>query len=190
MSDNILTPEFRAGFISIFKATSNKNADGTMSAPKFSVRACFPPTTDLSLLKKEAAAVATEKWGNQIPKTLRSPFRKNEELDNPVVGLGDDWIIMTFAANEDSRPGIVDAKLQDIIDDSQVYSGAWFRAQVRAYAYDKAGNKGVSFGLQNVQKLRDDDPIGKGKMPASKAFEAVGGGQASTAGSNAAALFD
>lgn len=173
MSDNLVTPNFRAAFISVFKATSMKNADGTTNKPKFSIRAAFPPTADLSPLKKEAQSVAVEKWGDKIPKTLRNPFRRNDELENPVVGIGEDWIIMSFSANEDRRPGIVDAKLQDIIDDSDVYSGAWYRAQVRAFAYDQAGNKGVSFGLQNVQKLRDDDPLGNGRIPASKAFEPV-----------------
>jgi Protein of unknown function (DUF2815) len=172
-SSNLITPNFRAAFISVFKATSMKNADGTTNKPKFSIRAAFPPTADLSPLKKEAEAVAKEKWNDKIPKTLRNPFRRNDELENPVVGIGDDWTIMSFSANEDRRPGIVDAKLQDIIDDSDVYSGAWYRAQVRAFAYDQAGNKGVSFGLQNVQKLRDDDPIGNGRIPASKAFEPV-----------------
>jgi hypothetical protein len=165
-----------------------KNADGTTNKPKYSIRACFPPTAKLDALKKEAEAAAKEKWGDKIPKTLRSPFRLNEELENPIVGIGDDWIIMSFSANEDRRPGIVDAKLQDIIDDSDVYSGAWYRAQVRAFAYENAGNKGVSFGLQNVQKLRDDDPLGSGRIPASKAFEPVdvpaaagnGGGKTAT----------
>ena len=177
--DNIITPKFRAGFISVFKATSAKNADGTTNKPKFSVRACFPPDADLSALKRDAKAVAIEKWGDKIPKVIRSPFRLNEELENPVPGIGDDWTIMTFSANEDRRPGVVDAKLQDIIDDVEVYSGAWYRAQVRAFAYENAGNKGVSFGLQNVQKLADDDPIGAmlapsapestGSLPAPKA---------------------
>ena len=173
MSDNQITPEFRAAFISVFRATSMKNADGSVNKPKYSIRAAFPPTAKLDALKKEAEAAAKEKWGDKIPKTLRSPFRTNEELENPIVGIGDDWVVMTFSANEDRRPGIVDAKLQDIIDDSDVYSGAWYRAQVRAFAYENAGNKGVSFGLQNVQKLRDDDPIGSGRIPASKAFEPV-----------------
>jgi hypothetical protein len=185
-ADNLITPEFRAAFISVFKATSMKNADGSVNKPKFSIRAAFPPTAKLDALKKEAEMAAREKWGDKIPKTLRSPFRTNEELENPIVGIGDDWIIMSFSANEDKRPGIVDAKLQDIIDDSDVYSGAWYRAQVRAFAYENAGNKGVSFGLQNVQKLRDDDPLGNGRIPASKAFEpvdvpAAAGGGAKTA---------
>lgn len=172
-TDNQITPNFRAAFISLFRATSMKNADGSTSKPKYSIRACFPPTADLTALKKEAEAVAKEKWGDKIPKTLRSPFRLNEELEAPIIGIGDDWTIMSFSANEDRRPGIVDSKLQDIIDDSDVYSGAWYRAQVRAFAYDTAGNKGVSFGLQNVQKVKDDDPLGNGRIPASKAFEPV-----------------
>jgi hypothetical protein len=184
--DNLITPEFRATFISVFKATSMQNADGSVSKPKYSIRAAFPPTAKLDPLKKEAEAVAREKWGDKIPKILRSPFRLNEELEAPIVGIGDDWVIMSFSANEDRRPGIVDSKLQDIIDDSDVYSGAWYRAQVRAFAYEKAGNKGVSFGLQNVQKIKDDDPLGNGRIPASKAFEPVdvptdsGGGKTAT----------
>ena len=175
MAEKILTPHFRAAFISLFRATSMKQADGSDGQPKFSIRACFPPTADLTQLKKEAEQAAKDKFGDKIPKTLRSPFRRNEELDNPVVGIGDDWTIISFSANADRRPGIVDASLQDIIDDSDVYSGAWYRAQVNAYGYDKAGNKGVAFGLQNVQKIKDDEPIGNGRIPASKAFEAVEG---------------
>ena len=182
-NENLITPEFRAAFISVFRATSMKNADGSVNKPKYSIRAAFPPTAKLDALKKEAEAAAKDKWGDKIPKTLRSPFRLNEELENPIIGIGDDWVIMSFSAHEDRRPGIVDAKLQDIIDDSDVYSGAWYRAQVRAFAYENAGNKGVSFGLQNVQKLRDDDPIGSGRIPASKAFEPVDVPAGATGGS-------
>ena len=187
--DNLITPEFRAAFISVFRATAMKNADGTTSKPKYSIRACFPPKADLSALKKEANAAAQDKWGDKIPKTLRSPFRLNEELEAPIIGIGDDWTIMSFSANEDRRPGIVDAKLQDIIDDADVYSGAWFRAQVRAFGYDTAGNKGVSFGLQNVQKLRDDDPLGNGRIPASKAFEPVDVPASASNGKTATSIF-
>ncbi len=189
MAENLVTPEFRAAFISVFRATSMKNTDGTTSKPKYSIRAAFPPTAKLDALKKEAQAAAVEKWGDKLPKTLRNPFRLNEELEAPIVGIGDDWIIMSFSANEDRRPGVVDAKLQDIIDDADVYSGAWYRCQVRAFAYDTAGNKGVSFGLQNVQKLRDDDPLGNGRIPASKAFEPVDVPASAAGGKTATSIF-
>lgn len=185
MADNIITPEFRAAFVGLFKATAPK--DNPNGAKKYSMRAVFMPDADLSALKEQAKLAAEEKWGQgKVPKTIRSPFRYNEELENPIPGVPDDAVVMTFSANEDRRPGVVDKNLQDIIDDSEVYSGAWFRAQVRAYAYDNAGNKGVSFGLQNVQKTKDDEPLGRGKVPASKAFEAFGGGSSKTA----AGMFD
>lgn len=185
MAENIITPEFRGAFVQVFKAKAMKNPDGTMGSAKFSVRAAFPPNADMSALKKEAAAAASEKWGSNIPKSMRSPFRKNEELDNPVAGIPDDWTIMSFNANEDRRPGVVDANLQDIIDEAECYSGAYYRAQVRAFAYEAAGNKGVAFGLQNLQKMRDGDPLG-GRTPASKAFTKVEGAGEKSAG----ALFD
>lgn len=175
-ADNILTPEFRATFVALFKPSASKNADGTAGKLKYSIRAAFDPSTDLKALKKAAEQAARDKWGDKIPKTMRSPFRTNEELDNPIPGLPDDAIIMTFSANEDRRPGLVGPKLQDIIDETEIYSGCYLRAQVRAFAYENAGNRGVSFGLQNVQKLRDGDPLGAGRMPAAKAFDAVEGG--------------
>lgn len=193
MADNqkIVTQKFRAGFISIFKATSMRNADGTTAPAKYSIKALFPPGTDMTSMKKAAAEAMTAKWGTQPPKNLRSPFRKNGELDNPTAGLGpdgDEWIVCTFSAQEGKKPGIVDVNREDIIDEAEIYSGAWYRAQVRAFAYEKSGNRGVSFGLENVQKVKDDEPIGSGRMPAAKAFEAVDDDDDS--GKGAAGLFD
>lgn len=188
MAENVITPMFRGCFVQVFRAKAQKQPDGSFGKAKFSIKAAFPPDADLSVLKKEASEAAIAKWGDKPPRTLRSPFRLNEELDNPTVGIPDDWIIMTFSANEDRRPGIVDAKLQDIIDETEAYSGAWYRCQVRAFAYESAGNKGVSFGLQNVQKMKDGDPLGAGNIPASKAFEAFGGGD--TGAKSAGGLFD
>jgi hypothetical protein len=182
MAENILTPQFRGAFVQLFKARGMKQADGSMGAAKFSIKAAFPADSNLAEMKKEAEQVAKEKWGDKMPKTLRSPFRLNEELDNPIEGIPDDWVVMTFSAAEDRRPGLVNAKLDDIIDEVEAYSGAWYRAQVRAYAYEQAGNKGVSFGLQNVQKMKDDEPLGKSKVPASKAFTAIEGGSKTAAG--------
>lgn len=162
----IITPPFRAAFVGLFRPSAPR--DNPDAKKKYSIRAVF--VDDISELKKAAAQCVADKWGKNPPKNLRSPFRENSELDNPVAGVPDDAIVMTFSANEDRRPGLVDKDLQDIIDETEVYSGAWFRAQVRPYAYETSGNRGVAFGLENVQKLKDDAPLGGGRMPASKAF--------------------
>jgi hypothetical protein len=187
MADNVVTPPFRATFISILRAKAQKLPDGTMGAAKYSIRAAFPPTADLKALQEQAKTSAFAKWGDKMPKALRSPFRTNDELDNPIPGIGDDWIIVTFSASEDRKPGVVDANLQDIMDEAEIYSGAWFRAEVRGFAYDNAGNRGVSFGLQNVMKVKDDEPLGAGRAPANKAFAAFA--PTGTSGKSAADIF-
>lgn len=171
--DALLTPNFRAGYLAVFKPRASKNPDGTMGAPKYSVRALFPPGTDLKAMKEAAKAAAVEKFGEKLPKVMRPPFRLNSDLENPVQGIGDDWIVMTFSTNADNAPGLVDQRNQDIIDEKTIFSGCWFRAQVRPAGYDNAGNKGVSFFLQNLQLVKKDEPLGGGRMPANKAFTPV-----------------
>ena len=65
--------------------------------------------------------------------------------------------------------------MQRVIDPSKVFGGCWARAQVHAYAYDKKGNQGVSFGLNNLQLVpagdRPDEPFGGNR--AEDAFDAV-----------------
>ena len=172
MAEKLVTPEFRAAFVSVVRATASRVSPDNK---KYGIKAVFSPTTDITALKKAAEEAVKEKWPNGAPKGLRSPFRTNDELENPVVGVEDDAMVITFSSPENRRPGLVDRNLQDIIDETEVYAGCFLRAQVRPYAYDKAGNKGVAFGLENVMKTRDGDPLGSGRMPASKAFEGFGG---------------
>lgn len=174
MSDPVITPYFRLGFQALFKPSKAKTAPATQE-PKYSVTAFFPPTADLGAMKALANAAVAEKWPDAAsrPKVLRSPFRKSDEVENWPEAIPTDWIMMTFSAKQDRRPQLVDAQRQDIIDEEDVYKGCWMRAQVRAYAYDNAGNRGVSFGLNMAQKVKEDTPIGATRQKASEVFDAV-----------------
>ncbi len=104
-----------------------------------------------------------------------------------------------FEAHSARRPGIVDQTVQAIPDTEahRLYAGCYVRAAIRAYAYDyknaegKTVKKGISFGLQNVQLLRDGDPLGSG-MDAGNDFSAVAPvqGAAAARGRAAAAVAD
>ena len=63
-------------------------------------------------------------------------------------------------ANSPNPPGIVDANCQPIIERSEVYSGVYGRASISFYAYNKNGNRGIACGLNNLQKIRDGEPLG------------------------------
>ena len=65
-----------------------------------------------------------------------------------------------FSVSSKTKPGIVDKDLDPIIDSTEVYSGCFARVSINAFPYNVQGNKGVSFGLNHVQKLADGDYLG------------------------------
>ena len=65
-------------------------------------------------------------------------------------------------ANSATTPGIVDAHphRQEIIDRYEVYSGVYGRASINLYAFNSNGNLVIAYDLNNLQKIRDDEPLG------------------------------
>ncbi len=164
--NKITTPEFRASFPALFKAESYEGGK-----EKFSVVMVFPKTTDLGAMKVLAKAAAQAEWPNGFPANLKSPFRDGADKGE-LEGFGPDTVFIT--ASTIRKPGVVDRQLQHIIEPERFYAGCYARATVSAFAYDVKGNKGVSFGLHNVQFLRDGEPLAGGTK-AEDDFEAVEG---------------
>ena len=180
MAENIMTPEARASFAHVH---TPQKAMEPGKPDKYSVTFLFKKGADLSALKKAAQAALEEKFGAKLKdenfkKRLRSPFRDQGEKSYDGYEAGAIFVTATST----NKPGVVDANLQDIIDPSEFYSGCYFRATVRAFAYEKAGNVGVSFGLQNVQKLRDGESL-SGRVKAQDEFQPVEGASAAPGGS-------
>ena len=174
MAENIITPEFRVSYPQVLESRLNE----LNGKQEYGLTGLFPKGCDLSVLKKGAEAVLIAALGadkSKWPKNIRSPFRDQAEKEKDgklPAGHEAGAIFINFKANQ--RPGLVDASVQPIIDASDFYAGCWARAQVRPFYYDQKGNKGVSFGLQNVQKTREGDPLGN-RVRAEDAFEAVAG---------------
>ena len=172
---NVMTPEFVASYPKLFKAEKNEMS----GKEEFSVVALFKKGADLSALKKEAEAVLIEQLGAdkaKWPKNLKSPFRDQGEREKDgAMPAGHEKGAIFLTLKTTFKPGVVDSNVQPIIDENEVYAGAICRATVKASFYDKAGNKGVAFYLQNVQKVSDGTPIGGGKASASSEFAPVEG---------------
>lgn len=163
-----MTPEFRVSFPNVFKAKAFEDQE-----PKFSVVMLFDKKkADLTSLKKAVAFAAQEKWGAdkaKWPKNLRMPFRDGEEKSDMEGYAGCTFV----SASSKQAPGVVDQARNIITEaDQSFYAGCYARATLIAFAYDKAGNRGVSFSLQNLQKLRDGQPF-SGRKKAEDEFDAV-----------------
>jgi hypothetical protein len=163
-SGNIITPKLRLSFPQLFTAKAAPGSDKL----KFSCSGLIPPTADISLLRKAAEECAKEKWGDKMPSKLKAPFLKAEDYEYEGYEAG--WILIRPTSL--TKPGIVDAAGNNVDEESQVYPGRWAVFSLRPFAYDTNGNRGVSLGLQNVQLLDHDEPIG-GRARAEDEFEPV-----------------
>jgi len=79
------------------------------------------------------------------------------------------WCVATTK----QKPQIVQPDARTYIQDDEAafYAGCWAKAILNPFAYEGDG-KGVTFGLGNLQKVRDDDPF-SGRPPAADQFEPV-----------------
>ena len=144
--------------------------------PKFSVSLIIPKSDTATIAKIKAAIQAAYEEGasklkgngKSVPQlsAIKTPLRDGD-LERP-----DDEAYANayfINANSATAPGIVDADRQPIIDHSEVYSGVYGRASINFYAFNTNGNKGIACGLNNLQKLRDGEPLG-GKSRAEDDF--------------------
>jgi len=165
-----------------------KQIPGTDQEPSYSLMMLFSGDADLSHMRQAMIDAAKEKWGDNAKKIVESPKFKDPFKDqgDQVNKQGELYAGMTAGAmcvqasckQSFGRPGVVDLEGNDLIDADDVYSGAYYRATVKAYAWEHpTGGKGVSFGLQNVQKLAEGEKLGGGRSGVDEDFEPVAGSE-------------
>lgn len=146
-------------------------------APKYSVSLIIPKSDTKTIEKIQAAIQAAydegqgELKGNgkSVPalSVLKTPLRDGDAERPDDEAYADSYFIN---ANSGTAPGIVDADRQPILDRSEVYSGVYGRASINFYAFNSNGNKGIACGLNNLQKIKDGEPLG-GKSRAEDDFD-------------------
>jgi hypothetical protein len=120
----------------------------------------------LEQIKSATDFVGSERWRDYPlmveQKRLRLPWRRGEErADQKGYGPGKIFI----GCRAESPPGVVDRNVQPILDPREIYAGCYVIASIRAFAYDRNGNKGISFGLNNVQKVGEGERLDARSTP-------------------------
>ena len=151
-----------------------KSIDG--GKPKYSVSLIIPKDDTATVNKIKAAIQAAYEEGQSKLKgngktvpplsAIKNPLRDGD-LEKP----DDEAYAGCYFVNANSAtaPGVVDADRQPIIERSEVYSGVYGRASINFYAFNVNGNRGIACGLNNLQKIRDGEPLG-GKSSAESDF--------------------
>jgi hypothetical protein len=101
-------------------------------------------------------------------RSLRSPFRKTEEKEYKGYDIPGGVFIAPWTK---SKPGVIDARRNEITTPEDVWPGQMARASVVPFFYNTNGNKGVSFALNNVQICRTDGERLDGRRAARDEFD-------------------
>lgn len=169
----VVTGKVRLSYVHLFQPYS---IDGDQD-PKFSVMLLIPKKdkqtlADLRAAEEAAAEVGkSTKFGGKIPSNLASIIRDGDEFAEDYPERKGHWF-MSVTSPPDRKPGVVDQNVQPILESSEVYSGCYARLSLNAFPYKFGNKKGVSFGIVNVQKLADGEPLG-GSTRAEDDFDAV-----------------
>jgi len=188
----VIIPRFRVSYPKVFVPKPNKLKQGKL---EYGVQALFAEGQDLSVLINAMREACIGSWGadkSQWPKRadglpMRIPLRDQgdrvkkdddgkEYLPEPYVA-GAKWINLTVMADR-GKPQVAGmhnnefGKLEMLTEESAFYPGCYAIATATCFAYNKAGNVGVSFGLGNLQKVAEGEPLG-GRTTAAQDFAPV-----------------
>ena len=148
--------------------------------PRYSAVLLFPIDMDeednklFVALQQAALAKATEKWGDRVeemlkmepPHRLKWPFRKDNQKADGTIKWDKEKFRCFINVWSETAPGVVsrwadpnDPKRRPlkITDASKVFAGCIVKASVNPFAFDQTGNRGVSFGMQNIQLWQNTD---------------------------------
>ncbi len=158
----VITGVVRLSFVHLFEPYA---ADANQE-PKYSTTVLIEKK-DKELLKlvkraiEEAKEQGKSKWGGKIPANLSVALGDGDEkLDDdgkPYDGFAGHYYLNARCKN---KPGVIDAFKQEINDSTKVYSGCYARVSVNFYGYNVSGNRGIACGLNNVQFVKDGEPLG------------------------------
>jgi hypothetical protein len=157
----VITGKVRFSYVHVFEPYSieegqDKKYSAVLLIPKNDVKT-------VNTIKKAIVAAknaGAKKNGGKLPAKLNDPLHDGDDTDTDSK-RGEEYRGHYYInANAKTRPGLVDKNLQAIIDPEEFYSGCYGRASISFYYYDRAGNRGIGCGLNNLQKLSDGEWLG------------------------------
>lgn len=135
-------------------------------------------------LRAKVGDAAITKFGADEAKRLSQkgklsvPWRDGSEYEEYGPPFSDDTVFIRMSST--NAPGIVSGALRPIVSDEEFYSGCKARATCAVWAFDTAGNKGVTLLLNNIQKVADGERLSGSKKAAEDDFEATEEGDEET----------
>ncbi|MBC5689751.1 DUF2815 family protein [Mediterraneibacter sp. NSJ-55] len=175
---NVTTGEARLSYVHLFKPYAQQPGQ----EEKFSCTVLVPKSDTATKARIDAAIEAAKqkgisgKWNGVCPPIVPDPVWDGDGA-RPSDGMpfGTEckghWVF-TASAKADYPPEVVDANMNPIINQSEIYSGVYAVVNVEFYPYAFGGKKGIGCGLGPVKKVRDGEALAGSAPTAAQAFGA------------------
>lgn len=188
MAQTVITPQAVLSYPHLH--APQEPMKGNTGKAKYSATLVFPAGTDLAALEAAAVEAAATKFGAELKLPngtklsvkealargiLRSPFRRDGDMKGYPEGSvfincrteQQPQVVYAYPDAATGKPAVMPKeKIRD-----EMYPGALVRASIVAFGYENSGNKGVSFALNNLQKLGEGERI-DGRKAADAEFDA------------------
>lgn len=160
MSKSITTGECRISFQKL--TTPETTKDGSL---KYSCLLLIPKSDTATVaaleeLYKEALEEGKAKcFGGKIPASVVRPWKDGDLEAEQYPEMAGHWKLNVATK---TKPAMVD-RMKRTLTNEDIYSGMYARANINLYPYNYENTKkGITGGLNGIQKLRDGERFGGG----------------------------
>ncbi|MBC3179375.1 DUF2815 family protein [Corynebacterium lujinxingii] len=184
ISNRAVKAQGRLSYPNLFTA----RAANETAKPKYGATLLIPKTDTATVERIQAAIDAAVKDGIERrifkgavdpSRSKYPPLRDGDTPKDDGSERGEEfaghWFISAKAPGDKPRPAVVDANVQPVMDESEIYAGCYVNMFVEFYAYENSGNKGIAASLRGTQFVRDGDRLGGETLEAEDMFSAVAG---------------
>lgn len=163
----------RFSYLNVWEAAAMQEGD----KEKYSASLIIKKSDKKNIAIIEKAIEAAKELGKtnafkgKIPKSLEISFYDGDEKKPDDEAYND---AMYISAKSNNRPGLVDKKVQPILDQDELKSGDYGFASLNFYPYNFKGKMGIACGLNHLMKTKDGDPLA-GRSSAATDFAEIAG---------------
>mgnify|MGYP002769815507 CR=1 FL=1 len=157
----VTTGKVRFSYVNIFEPKAQDNG-----VEKYSVTLLIPKADTVTMKKIKSAIDAAKKVYSEKHNGKSAPGKTTiHDGDGVRPSDGEEFgaeckghYVMTVSSK--NKPLIVYPDKSLITEPTEVYSGCYGKAIINFFAYETAGNRGISAGLNGIMKLEDGEPLG------------------------------
>lgn len=168
MSRKLILKNVRFSYVRVFEAEQYQG----VGEFHYSV-VLLIPKTDTALVKQINDAIKAEaqdyfskdpKFKGRVPENYKSPLRDGDAPEKEgQAGFEGTYYITAKRKEELGQPIVIDKGKHPITVKEDLYSGSWGVASISLYGYNMgADNRGITAGLNGIQKVTDDDRLDGG----------------------------